>query len=104
MIISVRDAASIAQEPREHLQQWRIFTLANGDRHFCGVRANGTTVRVSSRIVMFDAADQSGMTSSGRIYQLEGPSGNLAHLGAAVAVWCIGRGVDPSEVEFIDAD
>ena len=100
MIISARDAASVAKEPREHLQQWRIFTLANGDRHFCGVRANGTTVRVSSKIVMFNSDDQNGMTTTGRIYQLEGPPGDAEKLRGAVVVWCVSNGTDPAEVEF----
>ena len=102
MIISARSAATITEEPREHLQQWRIFTLANGDRHLCGVRANGSTVRVSSKLVLFDAESKNGMTQSGRIYQLDGPPGDETKLRAAVAIWCHSNRADPDEVEFTD--
>ena len=102
MIVRTRDALPITDEPKEHLTTWRIILLADGDRHFRGIRANGSTVRVSSKIVLYDAEGKTGMTLSGRIYQLEGPPGDLARLGFALAVWCVNNGVDPAEAEMQD--
>lgn len=100
--VILRDAAPLSAEPRECLTDWRIVTLANGDRHFSGYRANGTTVRVSSKIVLFDAEGKTGMTQSGRIYQLEGPPGNGHAMQVAIAVWCLNHGIDPTEVVMQD--
>ena len=102
MIIRSRDAAPLIDEPNEHLTHWRIIVLPDGNRHFCGIRANGTTTRVSSKIITYDAEGKTGMTQSGRIYQLEGPPGDRAMVKIGVAVWCLNNGIDPSDVEMQD--
>ena len=61
MIIRSRDAAPLIDEPNEHLTDWRIIVLPDGNRHFCGIRANGTTTRVSSKIIMYDAEGKTGL-------------------------------------------
>ena len=96
MYITVRDAASIADEPSEHLAHWRIVMMPNGERHFCGIRQNGTTVRVSSAIVEYWPALQRGITQSGRVYQLEGPAGDPDALRLGLAVWCRANGIEPT--------
>lgn len=104
MIIHYRDASSLIDEPTEHLWCWQIIVLPNGDRHFCGIRANGRTGRVSSRIVTFHAAMRTGMTASGRIYHLEGAPGEMRYLQSVVAVWCRFNQIDPAKVEIEDID
>jgi hypothetical protein len=96
----LRPAASVSDEPTEYLYHWRIVTLADGERHFCGCRANGTTVRVSSAIIQFNTETKIGMTRSGRIYQLEGPPGDVEVLRLAVTVWCLSNETDPVWMRF----
>jgi hypothetical protein len=96
----LRNSQPISTEPTEHLYHWMIIILPNGDRHFCGVRRNATTVRVSSKIVLFNKAEQTGMTRSSRMYYLEGPPGKPDWLWLAVASWCQHNGVNVNEVTF----
>lgn len=97
----MRNAPPISDEPEEILTDWRIFRLPNGDQHFCGFRENGATIRTSSRIILFHAETNTGMTASGRIYRLQGPQGRIEHLRVAVGLWCIGNGIEPRGVQFL---
>jgi len=66
---------SVSAEPEIVLIRWRVLETKNGDRHFVGARADDLTGRVSSTIVQFDAQRRSGVTLSGRIYELSGEPG-----------------------------
>lgn len=99
-MIILSNPEPIAAEPTEHLYHWMIITLPNGNRHFCGIRHNATTVRISSKIVMYDKAEKTGMTASSRIYHLEGPPGRPDGLRFGVTVWCQHNGINVDDVTF----
>lgn len=65
--------AGVAQQPSLTLVRWKIFQLANGDRHFCGWAVQNREGRASTAIQTFDVCAMRGQTSSGRVYQLYGP-------------------------------
>lgn len=74
-----RDAAPVSIEPEECLTHWQIITVSTGERYFCGLRANGKTIRISTPIVAYDEVMQIGQTESGRVYRLIGPSLDRIH-------------------------
>lgn len=67
----------VEDEPSITLTDWAISeTVEDGpSRYFVGYSAAGREGRVSSSIVTFDSKTLRGVTSSGRIYELKGPSG-----------------------------
>lgn len=77
-------ASSLADIPEIELTRWQVMQLPHGDRHFVGWNVTEREGRVSSKIVEFDAATRSGRTSSGRVYQLRGPTG---HDGDGAYTW-----------------
>jgi hypothetical protein len=77
--------ASVSQQPSLTLVRWKIFQLANGERHFCGWAVQNREGRASTAIQTFDACELKGQTSSGRVYQLYGPPGEDAE---GLHVWC----------------
>lgn len=73
--MTVRNVASIAERPEVELIRWRIMRTSSGDMHFVGCETLGHSGRVSSGIADFDATAGRGVTRSGRVYLLAGPSG-----------------------------
>ncbi len=73
--MSIWKVAAVQEHPEAQLQDWRVFELENGDRHFCGRETYFQEGRVSSRVVSFDPSARQGVTQSGRVYQLVGPGG-----------------------------
>jgi hypothetical protein len=57
------------------LERWSIREFADGARHFVGYSRETRDGRVSTKIIQLDCAARTARTSSGRIYQLVGPSG-----------------------------
>jgi hypothetical protein len=62
-------------EPKIELHLWKVLE-ADGTRHFVGYSFNGQEGRVSSRIMKYNRASRTGITGSGRHYQLMGPPGS----------------------------
>ena len=83
---SIWKPASVKQEPETRLTQWRVFKvkgLKEGETiHFVG-RAEWEG-RVCSPVQTYDPTTKRGVTRSGRVYELLGPSG---HNGDAMYVW-----------------
>ena len=81
---SVWSATSLHAVPEIELTNWQVMQLPNGARHFVGWNVTEREGRVSSKIVEFDATTRCGRTSSGRVYQLRGPTG---HDGDGAYTW-----------------
>lgn len=62
-------------QPSLTLVRWRIFQSDRHELHFVGYCAENYEGRVSSAIQNFDPVTQRGVTQSGRVYELFGPSG-----------------------------
>lgn len=89
--MSVWKATSVEETPCITLVSWRVFEVSSSHygertRHFCGYNVTEYEGRVSSKIVSFDYETGRGITDSGRVYQLAGPSG---HNGDGLYVWGI---------------
>ena len=96
---SIWKPASIQDEPETRLTQWRVFKvkgLSNEDEtiHFVG-RANWEG-RVCSPVQTYDPTNRRGVTRSGRVYELLGPSG---HNSDAMYVW--GRWCNMNQIEEV---
>ena len=57
------------------LERWSIRQFRNGTTHFGGFCCSNRDGRVSTQIVDLDASSRTGLTASGRHYELIGPSG-----------------------------
>jgi hypothetical protein len=86
--MAVRNAASVAERPQVELIRWRIMRTNSGDMHFVGCETLGHSGRVSSAIADFDATGCLGVTRSGRVYLLSGPSGFHPAAQYVWARWC----------------
>jgi hypothetical protein len=96
---------AVKVEPVTKLTHWQVFSIPSLDRgkgrdhHFNGRAAgSGDPGRVSSRIVEFDSETMTGITRSGRKYQLVGPptfSGDPAYVWYR---WCEFNKVVPMKV------
>lgn len=72
--------APVDQAPEVTMSEWRIMEVTSpywdgASRHFVGYNVTNGEGRVSSEIVEFDKEKMTGITRSGRVYQLVGPSG-----------------------------
>lgn len=65
----------VTDQPELTLDSWSIFELPDGDRHFVGWAIENREGRVSSRIDAFDVKTMCGVTSTGRVYKLQGVPG-----------------------------
>lgn len=86
---SIWRPASVTQEPNTKLTQWRVyqaidFTLVS--THFVGYA--GYAGRVCSAIQSYDKRTKCGITKSGRIYELVGPSGYNQDAMYVFSDWC----------------
>ena len=81
---SVWSASSLTEVPEIELTNWQVIQLPHDGRHFVGWNVTEREGRVSSKIVEFDGATRCGRTSSGRVYQLRGPTG---HDGDSAYTW-----------------
>ena len=69
--------APVSERPEIILTDWHVFEIqlpgrSDRTRHFAGQNITDHEGRASSAIVTFDAATGSGITESGRVYQLHG--------------------------------
>ena len=88
------EVSSIDIEPETKLTWWSIREVAlvgepGMTRHFVGEVAQWHPEgRVSSPIVEFDPVKMRGITRSGRVYQLIGPTGSTKESDYVWAWWC----------------
>ncbi len=73
--MSIWSVAPVDKAPTISLVQWMIVETDKQQRHFVGYNYLEYEGRVSSAIVQFDKDSMSGITSSGRVYQLKGVPG-----------------------------
>ncbi|HEY3431386.1 MAG TPA: hypothetical protein VGK09_02445 [Rhodocyclaceae bacterium] len=62
-------------QPVVLLDRWRVIQIKDGTRHFVGREFPSTQGRVSNVIVELDPTTKSGITSTGRRYELCGSPG-----------------------------
>lgn len=79
---SIWSPRSVDQEPETTLSQWRVMLVEDKDIHFVGWA--GWEGRVCSAVQTYDPETKRGVTKSGRVYELIGPSG---HNRDAMYVW-----------------
>ncbi len=65
----------VAEQPSLTLRNWGVIQMPEGGRHFVGWCLESREGRVSSPILEFDPSTLKGVTSTGRVYQLQGPPG-----------------------------
>ena len=96
---------SVADEPETNLTQWRVYRVAadlseSGDTtHFVGYAEYEG--RVCSAVQTYDPVTKRGVTQSGRVYELVGPSGYNKD---AMYVWgrWLARLADPNILDITD--
>lgn len=87
-------AAPVGEQPVIELLQWRILeTTPDAERHFVGRNVHSFDGRISSPIQFVDTDRRQGITSSGRVYVLIGPSGGVAVSQYVWDEWCDRHGV-----------
>jgi len=80
-LLGVWKAATVRQQPNTTLTRWRVYEVMlpseeHRSRHFVGNAVESWNEgRASSEVVSFDAKTRKGVTQSGRVYVLHGPSG-----------------------------
>ncbi len=71
----LRKVDSVARQPAVTLVRWSIIEVDRSHRYLLGHCVENAEGRVSSPIVSIDVHNMHCVTTSGRIYILEGPSG-----------------------------
>lgn len=102
--MNVWKPASIKGEPEVILSSWNVMRLLDGSKHFVGWNVMLREGRVSSAIQEFDNSTMNGKTRSGRIYQLEGPSGHNGHANYVWTIWCKINKVDPGTAILVNEE
>lgn len=87
----------VTDQPTLTLERWSIFELPDGDRHFVGWAIENREGRVSSQIEQFDVKTMCGVTSTGRVYKLEGHPGRDRD---AAFTWSRWRSINDVETFF----
>lgn len=99
-LLSIWRPATVEQQPHVKLTRWRVFQVSanlehKGDSiHFVGDA--GYEGRVSSPIVEYDEKTQRGVSRSGRVYELDGPTGSSSDALYVWGVWLDRVGNAPS--------
>lgn len=65
----------VKEQPSLTLERWSVIQMPERGRHFVGWCLENSEGRVSSPIVKFDRKTLRGVTSTGRVYQLQGAPG-----------------------------
>lgn len=68
---NVRDAPSVDEQELVQIHHWRVCLVA-GERHLLGWISEGATTRMSSPIIELRLSARQVVTSSGRVYELDG--------------------------------
>lgn len=85
---------TVEEEPRLYLVGWRIVAAFRPvSHHFVGYDAHDGYGRVSSPIQSFDSAHRTGVTRSGRVYELVDESSPANQANAAWDHFCKKNGI-----------
>jgi hypothetical protein len=87
----------VASQPRLRLASWRIMRTERGEIHFIGYAVDNNEGRVSTAIQSLDLAARTGVTSSGRLYELIGKPGYDPDADYVWAMWARVNGVKRAE-------
>jgi hypothetical protein len=87
--------------PEIQLINWDVRELPDGDRHFVGWNIVEMEGRVSSKIVTFDQRYMTGVTQSGRVYQLLRAPGTDSDAEYVWQAWCRINGVELATVKSV---
>lgn len=72
---TIWETPPVSDQPSITLVRWSVMETDTGERHFVGFNIEDREGRVSTAIRSFDPATACGVTMSGRIYRLIGPTG-----------------------------
>lgn len=99
---SIWKPASVQQEPHTVLTNWRVMLVQEKDIHFVGwAQYEG---RVCSAVQSYDPTTKRGITRSGRIYELSGPSGYNSDAEYVWNRWLKMYGLTQEDVRDISAE
>ena len=89
--MSIWQVSSVEQEPETILTRWRVFKVRGPHEegetiHFVG--DTGFEGRVCSSVQVYDPDTKRGVTLSGRVYELSGPSGHDSNALYVWSRWC----------------
>jgi len=87
----------VASQPRLRLASWRIMRTERGEIHFIGYAVDNHEGRVSTAIQSLDLAARTGVTRSGRLYELIGKPGHDPDADYVWAMWARVNGVKRAE-------
>lgn len=105
--VQVWRVPGVEAEPEIQLGPWQVRRVLAGAHpetfgdHFIGYNLRHSEGRVSTTIQHFDPTTGTGVTTSGRSYQLLGPPGRNADAAAVWRVWCKHAGVT-EEIDVSD--
>lgn len=85
--------APITETPEITLMHWQLIRDSEGFVHAVGWNATEREGRVSSAIESCDGDGRRLITRSGRVYQLDGPSGYDADALYVWQCWCLRNGI-----------
>jgi len=83
----------VDSQPRLRLSRWRIMRTERGEIHFVGYAVDNHEGRVSTAIESLDLAARSGVTRSGRLYELIGEPGRDPDGDYTWTMWARANGV-----------
>jgi hypothetical protein len=78
---------SVQEEPHVVLRHWRIYEIDGSDLHLAGWCDARGEARVSQRLKCIDATTRRCLSESGRVYELDGPSGMNADVQYVWSRW-----------------
>ena len=87
----------VDSQPRLRLSRWRIMRTERGEIHFVGYAVDNHEGRVSTAIESLDLAARSGVTRSGRLYELIGEPGRDPDGDYTWTMWARANGVIRAE-------
>ena len=87
----------VPSQPRLRLASWRIMRTERGEIHFIGYAVDNHEGRISTAIESLDLAARTGVTSSGRLYELIGEPGSDPDADYVWAMWARVNGVKRAE-------
>jgi len=83
----------VTSQPRLRFSKWRIMQTECGEIHFVGYAVANHEGRVSTAIESLDLAARTGVTRSGRLYELIGEPGHDPDGDYIWAMWARANGV-----------
>ena len=102
LLLNHRPAPTVAVQPTVSIRRWQIVETTLGEELLAGMLPGGYTWRVTTPITSFSASTRCITTTSGRVYELVGPSAvddlDLLVIDANFALNYVGPAEDKSGV------